>query len=185
LESFPDDISIRKLLAETYFEQKSIELAKVELDKIAKQINELSSVYKLHAELFKEENMVEEAINSLKLYLAHYSNDQDAARLLYELSTPTKEEVSILPTPTLAEIYYKQGQLEEAIKIYTQVVTDFPDDEKYKNRLEELKAIMTTEEPERSHEAILKEKNLTLIGILERWLSNIEKGKVISLSSQS
>jgi len=185
LESFPDDISIRKLLAETYFEQKSIKLAKIELEKISKQINELSSVYKLHAELFKEENMVEEAINSLKLYLAHHSNDQDAVRLLYELSTPTKEEVSILPTSTLAEIYYKQGQLEEAIKIYTQVVRDFPDDEKYKNRLEELKAIMKTKEPERSHEAILKEKNLTLLGILERWLSNIEKRKVISLSSQA
>ena len=185
LESFPDDISIRKLLAETYFEQKSIELAKVELEKISKQINELTLVFKLHAELFKEENMVEEAINSLKLYLAHHSNDQDAARLLSELSASPKEEVSILPTSTLAEIYYKQGELEEAIKIYTQVVKDFPDDEKYKNRLEELKAIMKTKEPERSHEEILKEKKLTLIGILERWLTNIEKRNVISLLSQA
>jgi len=185
LESFPDDISIRKILAETYFEQKSIELAKVELEKISKEINELTVIFKLHAELFKEENMVEEAINSLKLYLAHHSNDQDAARLLSELSAPPKEEASILPTSTLAEIYYKQGQLEEAIKIYTQVVKDFPDDEKYKNRLEELKAIMKTKEPERSHEAMLKEKKLTIIGILERWLTNIEKRKVINLSSQA
>jgi tetratricopeptide (TPR) repeat protein len=182
LESFPDDISIRKLLAETYFEQRSIELAKVELKIISKQINELSSVFKLQAELFKEENMVEEAINSLKLYLAHHSNDQDAARLLSELSAPPKEEVSILPTSTLAEIYYKQGELEEAIKIYTQVVKDFPDDEKYKYRLEELKAIIKTKKPERSYEEILKEKKLTLIGILERWLTNIDKRKVISSS---
>jgi len=185
LESFPDDISIRKLLAETYFEQRSIELAQVELEIISKQINELSSVFKLQAELFKEENMVEEAINSLKLYLAHHSNDQDAARLLSELSAPPKEEVSILPTSTLAEIYYKQGELEEAIKIYTQVVKDFPDDEKYKYRLEELKAIIKTKEPERSHEEILKEKKLTLIGILERWLTNIEKRKVISFSNHA
>jgi tetratricopeptide (TPR) repeat protein len=182
LESFPDDISIRKLLAETYFEQRSIELAKVELEIISRQINELSSVFKLQAELFKEENMVEEAINSLKLYLAHHSNDQDAARLLSELSAPPKEEVSILPTSTLAEIYYKQGELEEAIKIYTQVVKDFPDDEKYKYRLEELKAIIKTKKPERSYEEILKEKKLTLIGILERWLTNIDKRKVISSS---
>jgi len=182
LESFPDDISIRKLLAETYFEQRSIELAQVELEIISKQINELSSVFKLQAELFKEENMVEEAINSLKLYLAHHSNDQDAARLLSELSAPPKEEVSILPTSTLAEIYYKQGELEEAIKIYTQVVKDFPDDEKYKYRLEELKAIIKTKKPERSYEEILKEKKLTLIGILERWLTNIDKRKVISSS---
>jgi len=185
LESFPDDISIRKLLAETYFEQKSIELAKAELDNISKQISELSSVFKLQAELFKEENMVEEQINSLKLYLAHHSNDQDAARLLSELGAPPKEEVSILPTSTLAEIYYKQGELEEAIKIYTEVVKDFPDDERSKNRLEELKEIKETKESERSHEAILKEKKLTIIGILERWLINIERERVISLSSQT
>lgn len=185
LESFPDDNSIRKLLAETYFEQGSVELAKEELDKISMQIKELTSVYKLQAELFKEDNMVEEAINSLKLYLAHHSNDQDAARLLSELSDPLKEEVSILPTSTLAEIYFKQGQLEEAITIYTQVVKDFPDDEKYKNRLEELKALTTTVEPEKSHEVILKEKTVTIIGILERWLTNIEKRHVIGLSSHA
>ncbi len=185
LKSFPDDNGIRKLLAETYFEQRSVELAKEELDKISMQINELTSVYKLQAELFKEENMVEEAINSLKLYLAHHSNDQDAARLLSELSAPLKEEVSILPTSTLAEIYFKQGQLEEAITIYTQVVKDFPDDEKYKNRLEELKALTTTVEPEKSHEVILKEKTVTIIGILERWLTNIEKRHVIGLSSHA
>ena len=185
LKSFPDDNGIRKLLAETYFEQRSVELAKEELDKISMQINELTSVYKLQAELFKEENMLEEAINSLKLYLAHHSNDQDAARLLSELSAPLKEEVSILPTSTLAEIYFKQGQLEEAITIYTQVVKDFPDDEKYKNRLEELKALKTTEEPKKSHEAILKEKTVTIIGILERWLTNIEKRNVIGLSSHA
>jgi len=185
LKSFPDDNGIRKLLAETYFEQRSVELAKEELDKISMQINELTSVYKLQAELFKEENMVEEAINSLKLYLAHHSNDQDAARLLSELSAPLKEEVSILPTSTLAEIYFKQGQLEEAITIYTQVVKDFPDDEKYKNRLEELKALTTTVEPEKSHEVILKEKTVTIIGILERWLTNIEKRHVIGLLSHA
>ena len=185
LKSFPDDNGIRKLLAETYFEQRSVELAKEELDKISMQIKELTSVYKLQAELFKEENMVEEAINSLKLYLAHHSNDQDAARLLSELSDPLKEEVSILPTSTLAEIYFKQGQLEEAITIYTQVVKDFPDDEKYKNRLEELKALTTTVEPEKSHEVILKEKTVTIIGILERWLTNIEKRHVIGLSSHA
>jgi len=184
LESFPDDIYIRKLLAETYFEQGSIELAKIELEKISIKIDDLSSIFKLQAELFKKENMAEKAINSLKLYLAHYSNDQDAAQLLSELSTPPKEEVSILPTSTLAEIYYKQGELEEAIKIYTQVVNDFPYDEKSKNRLDELKKIKETEEYERSKEAIINEKTLTLIGVLERWLAIIEKGRVVNFSHQ-
>jgi len=175
LEFFPDDISIRKILAETYFEMGSIELAEIELEKISKQIDELSTIFKLQVELFRKENRVEEAINSLKLYLAHHSNDQDAAQLLSELSTPPKEEAQILPTSTLAEIYYKQGELEEAIKIYEHVVRDSPDDEKSKIRLNELKEIKETEESERSKEAIIKEKKLKLIGILERWLSNIEQ----------
>jgi len=185
LESFPDDISIRKLLAETYFKQGSIELAKIEFDKISNQISDLSSVFKLQAELYKEESMDEEAINSLKLYLAHHSDDQDAARLLSELSAPPKEETSILPTATLAEIYYKQGELDEAIKIYTQLIKDFPDDENYKNRLEVLNAEKKPEYTERSHEATVQEKELKIIEILERWLTNLEKGKVIGLSPQA
>jgi len=185
LESFPDDISIRKLLAETYFKQGSIELAKIEFDKISNQISDLSSVFKLQAELYKEESMDEEAINSLKLYLAHHSDDQDAARLLSELSAPPKEETSILPTATIAEIYYKQGELDEAIKIYTQLITDFPDDENYKNRLEVLNAEKKPEYTERSHEATVQEKELKIIEILERWLTNLEKGKVIGLSPQA
>ena len=185
LESFPDDISIRKLLAETYFKQGSIELAKIEFDKISNQISDLSSVFKLQAELYKEESMDEEAINSLKLYLAHHSDDQDATRLLSELSAPPKEETSILPTATIAEIYYKQGELDEAIKIYTQLITDFPDDENYKNRLEVLNAEKKPEYTERSHEATVQEKELKIIEILERWLTNLEKGKVIGLSPQA
>jgi tetratricopeptide (TPR) repeat protein len=185
LESFPDDISIRKLLAETYFKQGSIELAKIEFDKISNQISDLSSVFKLQAELFREESMDEEAINSLKLYLAHHSDDQDAARLLSELSAPPKEETSILPTATIAEIYYKQGELDEAIKIYTQLIKDFPDDENYKNRLEVLKAEKKPEYTERSHEATVQEKELKIIEILERWLTNLEKGKVIGLPPQA
>jgi len=183
LESFPDDISIRKLLAETYFKQGSIELAKIEFDKISKQISDLSSVFKLQAELFKEESMDEDAINSLKLYLAHHSDDQEAANLLSELSAPPKEEASILPTATIAEIYYKQGELDEAIKIYTQLIKDFPDDENYKIRLEALKAEKKPEYAESSHEAAVQKKELKIVEILERWLANLEKGKDIGFSS--
>jgi len=185
LEFLPDDISIRKLLAETYFEQGSIKLAEIELEKITKQINDLSSIYKLQYELFMKEDRVEEAANSLKLYLAHSGNDQDAAQLLSELSAPSKEEASILSTSTLAEIYYKQGELEEAIKIYKQIVKDFPDDEKSKTRLDELMEIKETEKSEKSKNGIIKEKKLVLIGVLERWLANIEKRMIINLSSQA
>lgn len=184
LEFFPDDIDIRKLLAETYIEQGFMELAEAELEKLCKKIEELSSIFKLQAELFREENRIEEAINSLKLYLAHNRSDREASQLLSELSTPTEEEPSVLPTPTLAEIYFKQGELEEAIKIYDEIVKAAPDDDKSKIRLNELKEIKEAEEHRKAKEGVLREKKLKVIGILERWLTNIEKSRVINLAHQ-
>ena len=184
LELFPDDITIRRLLAETYFEQGSIELAENELEKLCKQIDELSSIFKLQAELFRKKDRIEDAINSLKLYLAHHRSDQEAAELLSELSPPGKEEPSVLATPTLAEIYYKQGEVEEAIKIYEQLVKASPDDEKSKIRLNELRDLKEAEEKKKAKEEILREKKLKLIGILERWLANIGQRKIENLAHQ-
>ena len=178
LESFPDDIDIRRILAETYFEQGSIGFAEAELEKLCRQIDELSSVFKLRAELLRREDRIEEAIDSLKIYLAHHRSDQEATRLLSELSSPREEEPSVLPTSTLAEIYYKQGELEEAIKVYEQVVEASPDDEKFKIRLNELKEMKEAEERRKAREGMLKEKKVRLIGILERWLAAIEQRKL-------
>lgn len=182
LEFFPDDINIRKALAEIYLEKGSIELAETELEELCKKIDELSSIFKLQAELFMKKDRTKEAINSLRLYLAHQSNDQEAVQLLSKLSTLPKQKPSILPTSTLAEIYYKQGELEEAIKIYEQTVKAFPDDEKSKLRLKELKEIKETEEHRKAKEEPLKEKKLRLIRVLERWLSNIEQRRAVDLS---
>lgn len=179
LDSFPDDIDTRKLLAETYLEVGSTELAEAELEKLRKQIDELSSVFKLQAELFKEVGRIEEAIDSLKIYLAHQGSDQEAARLLSELSPPREEEPSVLPTSTLAEIYYKQGELQEAIKVYKQVVEASPDDEKSKTRLDELEGMKEAEERRKAREGMLRERKLKLIGILERWLAAVEQRRVI------
>ena len=182
LDSFPDDISIRKLLAETYFEQGSIDLAKIELENISRKINNLSSVFKLQYEIFRKEERTEDAINSLKLYLAHNSQDKDAVQLLSELTASRKEEISVLPTATLAELYYKQGEVKEAIKIYEQVIRKFPDDEEAKERCNELKEIEKRKEFEKSEEAILKEKKLRLIKIFEGWLTTIEKRRIVNHS---
>lgn len=184
LECFPGDIDIRKLLAETYFEQGSIRLAETELEKLCKAIGDLSSVFKLQAELFRKEGRVEEAIDSLKLYLAHHGSDQEAAELLSRLSPSGKEAPLVVPTPTLAEIYYKQGEIEEAIKIYEQLVEAFPDDEKSKIRLNELLDLSGAEEQREAPAEIMKEKKLKLIGILERWVANIEQRRATDLSPQ-
>lgn len=175
LEIYPEDITIRRFLAETYFEQGSLELAEKELEKISRNIDELASVFKFQAELFRKENRIEDAIESLQRYLVHNKSDQDAAELLAELSPASKEEPSALPTSTLAEIYYDQGELEEAIKIYEQVVKSSPANEKSISRLNELKQIKEDQDRKKTKEEIAQKKRLRLIGILEKWLAAIEQ----------
>jgi tetratricopeptide (TPR) repeat protein len=178
LEVFPDDISIRRLLAETYFEDESLDLAEIELDKIAQEINKLSYIYKLQSELFRRQNRIDDAVHSLQLYLAHNEQDREAADLLAELSQP-EEEPSALPTSTLAELYYKQGELDEAIKVYEQVVASSPDDEKAKNRLDELRGEKEAQEGELERLQSARERKLKLLGVLERWLAAVEDRKAV------
>jgi tetratricopeptide (TPR) repeat protein len=184
LEFFPDDISIRRVLAETYVEEGSIDLAQKELTRLCEQIDELSSVLKLQAEVFIEEGKTKKARECLELYLAHHRSDKEAAQVLSKLSSPLKKEPSILPTSTLAEIYYKQGELEAAIRIYEQTVKAFPDDEKAKRRLDELRKIREAEEHGKAKDERLRERKLQLIKVLERWLVNIAQRTAMNLSHQ-
>ncbi|MFW6147416.1 MAG: tetratricopeptide repeat protein [Thermodesulfobacteriota bacterium] len=176
LDAFPDDIGIRSLLAETYFEEGSLDFAERETEEIVKQINQLSSIFKFQSELFRKQNKLDDAIQSLKLYLAHNEGDQQAADLLADLSRP-REEPSALPTSTLAELYYKQGELDEAIQVYEQVVADSPENETAKLRLDELKGEkgQQTAEVDRTH--LMRERKVKLLGVLERWLAAVEERK--------
>ncbi|UCE33582.1 MAG: tetratricopeptide repeat protein [Deltaproteobacteria bacterium] len=182
LEIFPDNMTIRRLLAETYLQQGRMELAERELERLADQIGELTSVFKLQAKLFKEEEKLKEAIRALEVYLVHHKDDEEAAQLLSELSSAGKGERDVVPTPTLAEIFFNQGALEEAIKVYQQVVEASPDDEKSKMRLNELKQMKVAEVQEIAGETATKGKKLELIRILENWLGAIESQKVGNLT---
>ena len=174
LEVFPDDMNIRRLLAETYFHQGRMELAEEELQKLADQIGEFTSVFKLQANLFKQKERLKEAVRALKVYLVHHRDDKEATRLLSELTSSGREEQPVLPTPTLAEIFFNQGALEEAIKVYQQVVEAAPDDEKSKMRLNELKQMKVNGDQQTAGETVSKDRTLKLIGILENWLGAIE-----------
>jgi tetratricopeptide (TPR) repeat protein len=174
LEIFPDDMNIRRLLAETYVNQGRLDLAEQELEKLAKKIGELSSIFKLQAKLYTKEDRLREAIRALKLYLAHHGGDKEAAQLLSKLSSPRKEEQPVLPTPTLAEIYYNQGALDEAIKIYRQVLRAYPADVKSKKRLKELMEIKKSGAEGEGRQAPAGDQKLKLIAVLERWLTAIE-----------
>jgi len=176
LEIFPEDIHMRRLLAETYLGEGSLDLAEKELENIARQFSDLSSIFKLQSDVFKRENKIDDAIHSMQLYLAHNESDQEAADLLADLRLP-KEKPSALPTSALGEIYYKQGELDEAIKVYEQVVTSSPDDEKAKRRLDELRGVKEEQEGEKERSQSVRERKLKLLGVLERWLTGVEQRK--------
>jgi len=83
--------------------------------------------------------------------------------------------ISGLATPTLAEIYYNQGQIQEALITYEKVLSRDPDDQDSRVRLSEIRALITGD---RSSQAINNEKKLNarkerLIEILEGWLPRI------------
>jgi tetratricopeptide (TPR) repeat protein len=178
LDTFPDDVGIRTLLAETYFEEGSLDLAAMETEKIVSEIKALSYIFKFQAKVFRRQNKIDNAIHALKLYLAHNEEDQQAADLLSEISQP-KEQPSALPTPTLAELYYNQGELGEAINVYEQVVASSPDNEKARHRLDELRAEQATQEEVIEKREGEKESKSKLLEVLERWLAALEERKAI------
>lgn len=96
--------------------------------------------------------------------------------------TTTLEREQSLPeiaTPTLAELYYSQGQIEEAILTYEKVVEGNPDDQPAAERLAELKA---ETQPRAAVETDRnREKKEKMIALLEAWLSNIQGGSKDSM----
>ena len=206
LNAYPNDIHIRRLLAETYFDAGLISQAEAELEKVSALITDLTDTYKLQAEIYMKQNRKEEATRCLELYLAHRPNDRMALDFLNALqpkeeapveapyphieapSTKSEEQEVLqgapaldegppeIATPTLAEIYFEQGQIDEAIDTYEIIVAQNPEDESSRGRLEELKGMISaqsaTEEEGRNE---IREKKEKMIAILESWLTSIRE----------
>lgn len=175
LETFPHDIPLRLLLAETYFESGRIPQAESEVNRVTALIDDLAPVFRLQAEILLRQDRGNEAVAPLKRYLAHRPDDTEAHRLLEELQTPGKmitEDVGLpeIATSTLAEIYVQQGRIQEAIDTYKNVISRNPDDRTSRDRLIELKDQVEKDristDLSRDTEA---EKKAKIISILENW----------------
>jgi len=89
-----------------------------------------------------------------------------------------KTEEEVLPeiaTPTLAEVYVNQGQIQEAISIYEKVVAQTPEDLASVARIEKLKTMLTGEPRPAKRIPVAALKKQKTIAILESWLANIRK----------
>ena len=183
LGRYPGNIHLRILLAESYLEAGFMGQAEAELEKATPMIDDLVSAYKLLAKLYVRQKRPEKAAEALKRYLAHKPQDQEALDLWEQVRAVQEEEVEKLPgppedqdffeelaTPTLAEIYYDQGQINEAISTYEKVLLEDPDDKASMQRLSELKALINEEGgPMLAEKVKVRQKKEKMITILERW----------------
>lgn len=203
LDTYPNDIPIRKLLAEACFESGRISRAAEELEKITEQLDSLATIYKLKAQVLDRQGREEEAAKTLRVYLGHNPDDKEALRLLERLTPRELQEPGRgvsrgaepqtdrgegeggldIATPTLAEVYYTQGQIQEAIKVYERVLEREPNDQYSQRRIAELKSMVEAESPphemetarERPPAGSARKKNERLIALLESWLSSIRE----------
>jgi tetratricopeptide (TPR) repeat protein len=198
LKAHPEDIQIRRLLGEAYLEAGLVGQAESELEQIISEVDRLNSLFKLLATIYVDQNRWEEASHALKRYMGHFPDDEEAVELLSKISpkleniyhtSPAKPHAhaevradkSPLPklaTPTLAEIYLKQGQVEEAINIYEKIVSEKPDDIKSSRRLTELKS-MGLEREQRTSDNLetIEARKRRMINTLEGWLGRIQELK--------
>ncbi len=246
-ERFPDDLRLKKLLAESYLEMGFLGLAETIIAEITVEIDSHAALYKIQSSMLARRKKTDEALVSLKKYMAHFPEDTEAMDLLDQIVTkkekaiseptmseeiaaesplqepeiqadipetemeavpeplesilesepeekpildletderpPEKDaeaesegEVVDLATPTLAELYFNQGEVQEAVATYEKVVSNNPDDLKSAQRLNELKASMEDEPIPAPVEADpKKQKTENAIAILENWRSSIQK----------
>jgi tetratricopeptide (TPR) repeat protein len=199
LEIYPYDIHIRMLLANTYYEAGLLSQAEAELERVTTQIGILVPAYKRQAEIYWKQGRIEEAAAALQVYLSHRSDDQEALELLESIlpaavrsaegpseaeEIPIAIEQEALPeiaTATLAEIYFDQGQIAEAIKTYEKVMAQNPEDKSAGKRLAELKGMMAdggAEEGEKTD--AVRQKKERMIALLESWLIGIQQRSKLS-----
>ena len=194
LNIYPDDYRLRYLLAECYMESGLLDQSEKELEKVASHIESLILVYKNLAENFARQGRAQEASEALKKYLSHRPDDKEALTLREKIKLeqqippealekaetgPEKdydaEFLTELATPTLAEIYYNQGLIREAINTYKSILAANPDDEAAARRMEELTALAEEEtETQELYEDIIIERKKKMLGILEGWLARLQ-----------
>jgi len=221
LQYHPDDLPLRLILAEAYFEEGLFSHAEAELETATSQMDRYASAYWLQAEIYSAQKRNDEALRSLRIYLSLRPQDERALDLLKTLdipqaapateNAPIEEEIteptavkteeapvltaiepleieaekpefrfedevlSEIATPTLAEVYVNQGQLQEAISIYERVLAQNPEDEASLSRVQALRDILQAEPPHVEEVPRAKQRKQKTIAILESWLANIRK----------
>jgi tetratricopeptide (TPR) repeat protein len=104
LHTYPDDIPLRHLLAETYLDAGLLAHAEAELETVMSKLDDLATLYKLQAQIFNKQKRAEEAAKSLKIFLAHRPDDPEALHLLQAIEASRQPPVKApSPVPDVSE----------------------------------------------------------------------------------
>ena len=195
LEKMPDSVRGRLLLGRCYLEKSMIPQAQEELEKVAQEIEECFSVYKLLSLVYLHEKNPEKALEVLKKSLSLPPTEGSPRKPVspLEKGLPHGEAKPPLATPrfdhpgrpretgkpvgaekpfpaairtdTLAEIYIKQGKLDRALSVYQEILTREPENTAVREKYGGLQKRMAEERKGVSQKKILNQ--------LERWLSAV------------
>lgn len=189
LGRYPRDARIRGLLAEACYERGWLTRAESEAERATAELEDLVPVYKLKALIYSSLNRPEEAARCLEIYLAHRPEERESLAPSRR-TTPVPEAFPSplgdveeryptpeIATPTLAELYFAQGQVQEAVSTYEKVVAQNPEAEHSRTRLEELKAMLAPPPPVRQadpDEESARNRKIKLIHVLETWKESLQ-----------
>lgn len=85
LSRFPEDLTLRKIVAESYLACGRLLEAEAEFSKVIKRMKAVAGVYRSRTEIYVRQKREDLAVESLKQYLTFFPEDEEAAILLDEL----------------------------------------------------------------------------------------------------
>lgn len=178
LRLHPHDLRARVILGLSYLRMNEFDLAEAELLK-AKEMLEINTVtYQALAEIYDRKGDTQEAVRCRRLsetILAPAVAELEAEVHEPEIE-PLSEEIEYekgeVATVTMAELYVKQGHLEEAIEVYRRVLQDSPHIEGLADRLAELEKQVTMTKTDRA-----------LLSILESWQKKLHDQAAMETAS--
>ncbi len=196
---YPKDVHLLMLLGESLLEMGLIGQAETVFERISVMLTDLHTVHQRLAEIYEKQGRFEEAAVQAERFIAHHPEDAHMGELLKRAraardemaagahgrdqqwpTLPDEDHEALVPfaTPTIAELYFNQGQLEAAVETYEKVLLEHPDDSASAARLSQLRAELESPDAGADNEPQnLHAKEEKLLAILGNWLHGVEEMK--------
>ncbi len=125
---FPEDLILKKILAEAYMDDGRFTEAEAEFDKVIKGMESLAGALKSQADIYIHQKREEEAVASLKKYLAVFPENEDASDLLDKLVPAVDAPEEVIPEE-LPEAVFEPVEVAE--ELFEPAVTETLAEDEY------------------------------------------------------